>query len=149
MCCYTLSIVFFFLMIRRPPRSTRTDTLFPYTTLFRSRPTLNRATSSDPPAEENRAMETTLGQFADECRNILKEDSGPGGLEQLRRRLEGVLADQNFIDAHLGPEEDSSRNILYEDPELAFSILAHVSKRSEERTAGKESVRTCRFRGLP
>src|SRR3546814_14053564 len=30
------SIIFFFLMIRRPPRSTRTDTLFPYTTLFRS-----------------------------------------------------------------------------------------------------------------
>src|SRR3546814_14603284 len=29
-------IVLFFLMIRRPPRSTRTDTLFPYTTLFRS-----------------------------------------------------------------------------------------------------------------
>src|SRR3546814_1471621 len=28
--------VFFFLMIRRPPRSTRTDTHFPYTTLFRS-----------------------------------------------------------------------------------------------------------------
>src|SRR3546814_11308077 len=28
--------VFYFLMIRRPPRSTRTDTLFPYTTLFRS-----------------------------------------------------------------------------------------------------------------
>src|SRR3546814_9250147 len=27
---------FFFLIIRRPPRSTRTDTLFPYTTLFRS-----------------------------------------------------------------------------------------------------------------
>src|SRR3546814_19214217 len=33
MCCFYL---FFFLMIRRPPRSTRTDTLFPYTTLFRS-----------------------------------------------------------------------------------------------------------------
>src|SRR3546814_263777 len=29
-------VVGFFLMIRRPPRSTRTDTLFPYTTLFRS-----------------------------------------------------------------------------------------------------------------
>src|SRR3546814_17968853 len=28
--------MFFFLMRRRPPRSTRTDTLFPYTTLFRS-----------------------------------------------------------------------------------------------------------------
>src|SRR3546814_13161200 len=35
--CYSLYfLLFFFLMIRRPPRSTRTDTLFPYTTLFRS-----------------------------------------------------------------------------------------------------------------
>src|SRR3546814_17449883 len=33
---FGLRIFFFFLMIRRPPRSTRTDTLFPYTTLFRS-----------------------------------------------------------------------------------------------------------------
>src|SRR3546814_21123478 len=32
----TCVIAFCFLMIRRPPRSTRTDTLFPYTTLFRS-----------------------------------------------------------------------------------------------------------------
>src|SRR3546814_13422574 len=38
MCCMINRPVclFFFLMIRRPPRSTRTDTLFPYTTLFRS-----------------------------------------------------------------------------------------------------------------
>src|SRR3546814_19176625 len=33
---YVYFCFFFFLMIRRPPRSTRTDTLFPYTTLFRS-----------------------------------------------------------------------------------------------------------------
>src|SRR3546814_3473374 len=32
----SVCLFFFFLMIRRPPRSTRTDTLFPYTTLFRS-----------------------------------------------------------------------------------------------------------------
>src|SRR3546814_6170702 len=32
----TYHFAFLFLMIRRPPRSTRTDTLFPYTTLFRS-----------------------------------------------------------------------------------------------------------------
>src|SRR3546814_18450357 len=32
-----LLLFFFFLRILRPPRSTRTDTLFPYTTLFRSR----------------------------------------------------------------------------------------------------------------
>src|SRR3546814_8646664 len=36
-------LLLFFLMIRRPPRSTRTDTLFPYTTLFRSHPHRHRA----------------------------------------------------------------------------------------------------------
>src|SRR3546814_16726457 len=36
LCIYFSCYFFFFLMIRRPPRSTRTDTLFPYTTLFRS-----------------------------------------------------------------------------------------------------------------
>src|SRR3546814_18104179 len=35
--------MFFFLMIRRPPRSTRTDTLFPYTTLFRSQAIITHA----------------------------------------------------------------------------------------------------------
>src|SRR3546814_6812906 len=33
---FYFSSIFFFLMIRQPPRSTRTDTLFPYTTLFRA-----------------------------------------------------------------------------------------------------------------
>src|SRR3546814_18671781 len=33
---YVFTVIVVFLMIRRPPRSTRTDTLFPYTTLFRS-----------------------------------------------------------------------------------------------------------------
>src|SRR2546430_9330599 len=37
-------ILFFFLMIRRPPRST----LFPYTTLFRSRPAVHRAPDDAP-----------------------------------------------------------------------------------------------------
>src|SRR3546814_14213591 len=35
-CLHFTFLLFFFLMIRRPPRSTLTDTLFPYTTLFRS-----------------------------------------------------------------------------------------------------------------
>src|SRR3546814_14887140 len=41
---------FFFLMIRRPPRSTRTDTLFPYTTLFRSRSPDKRRAAPPPTA---------------------------------------------------------------------------------------------------
>src|SRR3546814_18054296 len=46
--------IFFFLMIRRPPRSTRTDTLFPYTTLFRSRTALgaDRAADADAVGQE-------------------------------------------------------------------------------------------------
>src|SRR3546814_18116586 len=45
----------FFLMIRRPPRSTRTDTLFPYTTLFRAPPQGGaRASGSDPGASRTR-----------------------------------------------------------------------------------------------
>src|SRR3546814_9955260 len=38
---HRLCVYFVFLMIRRPPRSTRTDTLFPYTTLFRSAPVVH------------------------------------------------------------------------------------------------------------
>src|SRR3546814_1478438 len=40
-------LFFFFLMIRRPPRSTRTDTLFPYTTLFRSPPRHHQGEPAD------------------------------------------------------------------------------------------------------
>src|SRR3546814_6107254 len=50
-----MHLCIFFLMIRRPPRSTRTDTLFPYTTLFRSE--LNAELLDDMPgALWNRAM---------------------------------------------------------------------------------------------
>src|SRR3546814_6632249 len=56
--------MFFFLMIRRPPRSTRTDTLFPYTTLFRSQSFANHrphASVAIPPAHRkgNRSEEHT------------------------------------------------------------------------------------------
>src|SRR3546814_11464625 len=43
-----LSVIYvFFLMIRRPPRSTRTDTLFPYTTLFRSPAMISRQVAAE------------------------------------------------------------------------------------------------------
>src|SRR3546814_6318324 len=42
LCIFRSAHTVFFLMIRRPPRSTRTDTLFPYTTLFRSALDLRR-----------------------------------------------------------------------------------------------------------
>src|SRR3546814_15166255 len=53
------SYILFFLMIRRPPRSTRTDTLFPYTTLFRS----NSSTGS--------MLHSPLSDFSAETRPVL------------------------------------------------------------------------------
>src|SRR3546814_3440151 len=67
MCClcecrcfvFLVCFFFFFLSIRRPPRSTRSDTLFPYTTLFRSRSRHHRKTCSSmaligcPPAQRS------------------------------------------------------------------------------------------------
>src|SRR3546814_6508111 len=41
-----MACLFFVIMMRRPPRSTRTDTLFPYTTPFRSRPAGSRTGSA-------------------------------------------------------------------------------------------------------
>src|SRR3546814_19992239 len=52
--CYIL----FFLLVRRPPRSTRTDTLFPYTTLFRS----NKVCASGMKAVMLGAQSIMLGQ---------------------------------------------------------------------------------------
>src|SRR3546814_185407 len=49
---YFILIFFFFLMIRRPPRSTRTDTLFPYTTLFRSSVSRNQFIQAEKIAKE-------------------------------------------------------------------------------------------------
>src|SRR3546814_7113180 len=81
---FCLLIIVFFLMIRRPPRSTRTDTLFPYTTLFRS-PTngLSRRRQIRirmwPPLPCHCAASLRLQPFVD----------GPGILESIFRQLAG------------------------------------------------------------
>src|SRR3546814_15477287 len=65
----------FFLMIRRPPRSTRTDTLFPYTTLFRSdvRERRSRPAGGDGVLSDDRR-----------CRlSAARRRSGPGGVPAL------------------------------------------------------------------
>src|SRR3546814_3670354 len=58
-------VVVFFLMIRRPPRSTRTDTLFPYTTLFRSKAPAGWTNSAVPaprPIVEHQAEDQPSGR---------------------------------------------------------------------------------------
>src|SRR3546814_3450283 len=54
--------ILFFLMIRRPPMSTRTDTLFPYTTLFRSRSSPSLGTGAHPACRPGRGDMTDTPQ---------------------------------------------------------------------------------------
>src|SRR3546814_18569310 len=78
----------FFLMIRRPPRSTRTDTLFPYTTLFRSR---HAAPGS---ARKSRSRIARIGdadgraRLAVRCRCRSRGRAGPPSDRLGRRRSE-------------------------------------------------------------
>src|SRR3546814_2145317 len=51
-------------MIRRPPRSTRTDTLFPYTTLFRSGATLARSFIAGTIAGISQSVEGSFGSLS-------------------------------------------------------------------------------------
>src|SRR3546814_7468315 len=59
---YTLLIFRFFLMIRRPPRSTRTDTLVPYTTLFRSDHWPERGSTAAYGSSANHRSQQQLGR---------------------------------------------------------------------------------------
>src|SRR3546814_1908413 len=63
-------------MIRRPPRSTRTDTLFPYTTLFRSpsrRPRLVENCSKTPLPPERRRRMTMTAMLTEDDYGVLAE----------------------------------------------------------------------------
>src|SRR3546814_15338003 len=128
---FFLSFVFFFLMIRRPPRSTRTDTLFPYTTLFRSAV----------PARRRKA--------------------GHGRVSLCRRRpapLEGEIDAQvlGVVISDCPPAEDDCRRLHEkramaassrrsdEEPRLRPTGRRGRTSRSEESRVGKGCGSTCR-----
>src|SRR3546814_13277146 len=117
-------------MIRRPPRSTRTDTLFPYTTLFRSLPQHRH----DDAAGKRRALEK---RFVDEFRGVaagakLRHSDLPFAEEVDAKApvaLDMFSGDRRFVDA----DQQGWR--------------LHTHWRSAERRVGKECVSTCRSRG--
>src|SRR3546814_20063556 len=75
MLLFSLLVFFvFFLMIRRPPRSTRTDTLFPYTTLFRS---------LAPYDQDDRRAEPRVGDA--ESHGFMDQPRSDGGVLDLGR----------------------------------------------------------------
>src|SRR3546814_17237414 len=72
-----LCLVIFFLMIRRPPRSTPTDTLFPYTTLFRSYfhslRLLQRVKEIDPTIFTKSGIMVGLGEGREEVLQVMDD----------------------------------------------------------------------------
>src|SRR3546814_13473307 len=94
--CYSMFILcFFFLMIRRPPRSTRTDTLFPYTTLFRSdRREGRRAAGGRGPvgAHHPRLDRSSADQTGDDAgRMIVSTLFGEGRSEEHTSELQSLM----------------------------------------------------------
>lgn len=69
-------------------------------------------------------MAHTLEQFAASCHDILKAEPGPGGRAKVCALLQDVLKDPQFVGTHL-TDQTPEREILYEDRELGFCILAH------------------------
>ncbi|MFM9886093.1 MAG: hypothetical protein ACKVQT_23960 [Burkholderiales bacterium] len=72
-------------------------------------------------------MPYSLEQFAATCRDLLTTEPGPAGREKVRELLQQVLLDESFVGKHL-TDATGDREILYEDPELGFCILAHHYK---------------------
>src|SRR3546814_21120444 len=118
-------------MIRRPPRSTRTDTLFPDTTLFRS---LISDTWSQPFAREVPQLVVVQPLACPFYRRLRDEiriaPLPPVGIEQAKPGLYGVIRIEQQV-----------RNLVIgaSGPRL----------RSDARSVGKECVSTCRYRLAP
>src|SRR3546814_12347745 len=115
-------------MIRRPPRSTRTDTLFPYTTLFRS--------------------DRIIGDLQRLFLAIVGDD-GEDGAENLflRDRIVGLdVREQRRLDEAAGFQSFGHAAAADQAIPVAFGAF---DIRSEERRVGKERVMPFRSRWWP
>src|SRR3546814_14677803 len=131
-------------MIRRPPRSTRTDTLLPSTTLFRSpcpRSSASRSLSgrSVAPAPEERLSPETVQPKPQET-TMTKH------LNSLARKNE-THQDNTSRSSRPGPQELVPSRYALRVGDI--DVLVVSDGRSEERRVGKECVSTCRSRGAP
>src|SRR3546814_11407413 len=134
-------------MLRRPPRSTRTDTLFPYTTLFRSL----SARGHDLVGAEGKGGGITKGpchlSFPDRTMRLCAIlDQEKAVLSANLRQCVHVAGPSRQVNAdnRLCPGRQHSPD------RIGIDILAdQIDIRSEERRVGKECVSTCRSRWSP
>src|SRR3546814_5466808 len=119
-------MMFFCLMIRRPPRSTRTDTLFPYTTLFRSR----RPRLQPQRAQRPRRAGVRLGRL--HARHPADRQARHQG--RRCRRHPGGLVVKNPRDIIIAPIVSEKSYGLTESGAYTFKV------RSEEHTSELQSL---------
>src|SRR3546814_11502984 len=132
-------------MIRRPPRSTRTDTLFPYTTLFRSEGIGQLAAMLLRQVEVvHRPRDVEVGV----CVEALHE-AGPL-VAQVALHLEVRLEAEGQCAAVLqAAAELAMQRRLRPVGDVRGPARDGEAARSEERRVGEERVRTCRSRWAP
>src|SRR3546814_18251062 len=133
-------------MIRRPPRSTRTDTLFPYTTLFRSE-RLAEVIDEGADCFFAAAIERPLADTVDLDQASLFERGevgGDGGLGKPAALFELVGADAHIKRMSLGREV--ALRFAHPFQEIQPGRVGQGLERSEERRVGRECVSTCRSR---
>src|SRR3546814_3226010 len=141
-------------MIRRPPRSTRTDTRVPYTTLFRS-PHLCYAGHTDV-VPIGDAAAWSVDPFAGEIRDGALYGRGAVGMKG------AIAAFVAAVSEHLaGGRPHGSISLLITGDEEGDAVNGtrkvlrwlterdETLDRSEGRRVGKECVRTCRSRWSP
>src|SRR3546814_17685711 len=119
-------------MIRRPPRSTRTDTLFPYTTLFRSVGLLAE------PDELVALRQVTPVDRIQRRRALVLGGHGFGVHVAYRARLRISHAQGRVLVPAVGA-----------DAAQGLAVGAQLNVRSEGRTVWKEDVGRVRSRGAP
>jgi hypothetical protein len=75
-------------------------------------------------------MAYDLNQFVSDCRASLARDPGPIGREQVRRQLERLLQNEDFLRSCCADDAPRGLKVLYEDPDLGFQILAHLNDKA-------------------
>src|SRR3546814_16155870 len=116
-------------MIRRPPRATRTDTLFPYTTLFRSRREKARDSAWN---RKLRVAQAELDRMRSDAQFFAEQIAQ---IEQRANWLRAILPRDRQL-AALREPADEIRDAIASAEASISNMLA--SPRSEERRVGKE-----------
>ena len=78
-------------------------------------------------------MAYDLNQFVADCRTSLNRDPGPGGREEVRRNLERLLGNPDFVAKYCGDDAPKGLHLLYEDKDLGFQVLAHINAKGRSR----------------